>query len=133
MRNLWLLAAALFMFLGVNAAAQRYGDDYYYRNWGRAPLDRVRGDLNRAERNLFYLSEDEMRRFRHTRDAIGDFQRDWERGHFDGHALDEAIGGLNALVERSRLHERDRDILADDRNRLRDLRGRWEHRDHDRY
>jgi hypothetical protein len=131
MKNLWFLAAALLLLLGVNAVAQRYGDDYYYKHWGREPLDHVRGDLNRAERDLVYLSGDEMRRFRHTRDGINDFQHDWERGHFDRHALDEAIGGLNALVEKSRLHERDRDILADDLHRLRDLRDRWEHRDRD--
>jgi hypothetical protein len=132
-KNLWFLAAALLMLLGVNATAQRYGDDYYYRHWGREPLDRVRGDLNRAERNLSYLSEDEMRRFRHIREAINDFQRNWERGRYDGPALDETIGGLHALVDRSKLHQRDRDVLADDLHRLRDLRDRWEHRDRDRY
>ena len=133
MKKLWFPAAALLMVWGVNATAQRRGDDYYYRNWGHGPLERVRGDLNRAERNLSYLSDDEMRRFRHIREAINDFQRDWQRGHYDGRALDETIGGLHALVDRSRLHERDRDILADDLQRLRELRNRWERRERYRY
>jgi len=131
MKNLWFLAAALLLFLGVNAVAQRWGDDYYYKHWGHEPLDRVRADLNRAERDLDYLPGEEMRHFRHIRGAINDFQRDWERGHFDRRALDDAIGELHGLVDRGRLHERDRDILADDVHRMREIRERWERRDRD--
>ncbi|MGA2181992.1 MAG: hypothetical protein ABSH47_03110 [Bryobacteraceae bacterium] len=131
MMNLMFLAAALLLLVGVNVEAQRPGDRDYYRRWGREPLDRVRADLNRAERHLDYLPREEMRRFRHIREAINHFQSDWEQGHYDGRALDEAIGGLNGLVERSRLHERDRDILADDVHRMRELREHWERRDRD--
>ena len=128
MMNLMFLAVALQLLVGVNVEAQRPGDADHYRRWGREPLDRVRGDLDRAERHLDYLPGEEMRRFHHTRDAINRFQRDWERGHYDGRALDEAIGNLNALVERSRLHQRDRDNLADDVRQLRELREHWERR-----
>jgi len=116
---LWIAAAA-------NSQPQRYdGDrDDRYSRYGREPLDRVRADLNRAERDLNYLSEDEMRRFRRVREGIVDFQRNWERGRFDREALNQTIRGLESLVERSRLRPRDRDLLADDARRLREMRER---------
>ena len=131
MMKVMFVAAALLLSVGVNVEAQRRGDGDHYRRWGREPLDRVRADLNRAERHLDYLPREEMRRFRHVREAINHFQSDWEQGHFDVSALDDAIGALSRLVERSRLHERDRDNLADDLRRMRELREHWERRNRD--
>jgi hypothetical protein len=102
--------------------------DDRYRSFGRESLDRVRGDLGRAERNLRYISEPEMRRFREIRDRLGNFQRNWERGRYDRGDLDATVGNLSTLVERAKLHRADRDILADDLSRLRDLRARMDRR-----
>lgn len=102
--------------------------DDRYRMFGREALDRIRGDLGRAERNLRYISEPEMRRFYAIRDRLGNFQRNWERGRYDRGDLDATIGNLNVLVDRGHLHRVDRDILADDLSRLRDLRARMDRR-----
>jgi hypothetical protein len=67
-----------------------------------------------------------MRRFRIVRDRIFEFQRNWERGRFDREALNETIRGLDNIIDRYRLHPRDRDLLADDVSRLRDMRERYD-------
>jgi hypothetical protein len=124
-------AAALLMIAGVaNAQPPRDRDDRddRYRSYGRESLDRVRADLDRAGRDMNYLSEDERRRFSRVRDRISEFQRDWERGRFDREALNETIRGLESIIERSRLHARDRDTLARDVSQLREMRERYERR-----
>jgi hypothetical protein len=121
-----LFAAAALIMIAPDMNAQYRDRDDRYRTYGREPLDRVRADLNRAERDLNYLSQDEMRRFRIVRDRIFEFQRNWERGRFDREALNETIRGLDSIIDRYRLRPRDRDLLADDVSRLRDMRERYD-------
>ena len=121
-----LFAAAALLWIAPGVNAQYRDRDDRYRTFGREPLDRVRADLNRAERDLNYLSQDELRRFRIVRDRIFEFQRNWERGRFDREALNETIRGLQNIIDRYRLRPRDRDLLADDLSRLRDMRERYD-------
>lgn len=116
--------AAVLLFAGATAFAQRD------RFWWREPLNRVRADIDRAERDLHYLSGEELDRFNSARREIGEFQHRWEEGHYDKGALDRVIGNLNHVVEHGRLHAHDRDVLARDVDRLRDMREHWdrEHR-----
>jgi hypothetical protein len=116
--------AVLLMTAGVSAFAQ---PDPRYRSWGREALDRVRADTDRAERDLHYLPADEYDRFNKTRGEIREFQHRWEEGRYDKGALDHIIENLNHVVQHGRIHARDRDILADDVRRLRELRERWDH------
>jgi hypothetical protein len=115
---------------GVNAQDWRYRDrdDYRYNEYrqpyGREPLDRVRADLDRAANDLFYLSRDDMRRFQHVREEIAEFQSKWERGWFDRRELDDVIVTLQRVVEYNRLRPVDRDLLANDLYRLREIRER---------
>jgi tetratricopeptide (TPR) repeat protein len=95
-----------------------------YRGSGRGTLDRVRADLDRVARDSNSFSEDEMRRFNRVRDRIAEFQSAWEGGRFDQDILSEIIRGLDAILERSRLLARDRDDLAEDLGRLKELRER---------
>ncbi|MBV8816743.1 MAG: hypothetical protein JO022_00225 [Acidobacteriaceae bacterium] len=121
-RNLVGLFACLLAASAVHA--QPY--DGRYREFGHETLARVRADLNRAEADLRYLSGEEMRRFNFVRSTINEFDRKWEHGRYAGEDLNEAIGGLARMVERSRLRPRDRDFLADDLRRLREMRERYE-------
>jgi hypothetical protein len=124
--------AIAFWFAGTSLYAQP--GDGRYREYGHVALVRVQADLNRAEADLHYLSGEEMRRFGIVRQRIHEFDRKWEHGRYDGEDLNEAIGSLGRLVERARLHPRDRDLLADDLHRLRELRERHERaRDRERY
>ena len=91
----------------------------------REPLDRVRADLDRAARDMYYLSGGEMRRFNKVREEIAEFQQKWERGRYDRHEMDDVIGSLQRVVDHNRLEPRDRNVLLDDLGRLRDLRSRY--------
>lgn len=97
-----------------------------YRGSGRGVLERVRADLDRIAADAGSFEPDEMRRFNRVRDRIGEFQSAWADGRFDQRILDEVIDSLNAIIDRSRLRARERDSLADDASRLKELRDRRE-------
>lgn len=127
-----LVAAALCAAFTPSSFAQpsrRYQDrgDSRYHQFGRGTLDHVRADIARAERGLHYIGPIEMRRFYRVRDGLADFQRRWERGHYDGASLQQAISNLEAIVGHSRINPRDREILRRDLFQLRDLQRRIEH------
>jgi len=111
-----LLAGSL---LGLTAYAQYppRGDGGYYRNPGSL-FDHVRADLDRAEGAAYPYGGD-RHRFDKVRRELNNFQRSGSR-----HALDEAIGALQKLVNKNRLSYQDRDILAQDLNQMRDFRWR---------
>ena len=119
-------AAAIFLMLASAMQAQPgYGRRYDRPNEGRyrrEPLDEVRADLDRASRDMYYLSRSEMNRFNKVRHEIGEFQRKWERGKFDRRELDDVIRSLDQVVNRNRLQPRDRDLLLNDISRLRGFR-----------
>jgi hypothetical protein len=121
-----------FLLLGGVAANAQYGDPRYDR--GRDSrydrddrddrggfLDRLRYDLDRAERNS-YASCGDHRRFNRLRSDLNDFQGKWARGNYSRHELDEVIGSLQRVVNDNRLDYRDRDILQNDLNRMRGFR-----------
>ena len=116
----------LFCLFATTAFAQyRQPDPYRYDNRSRRePLDEVRADLDRAARDMNYLSGAEMKRFNKVRQEIGEFQRKWERGRFDRRELTDVINSLQRVVERNRLHPRDRDLLLNDVARLHSFRDR---------
>ena len=121
-----LATAAALLMVTASADAQprpRYqerGDDRYHR-FGRGTLDRVRADLNHAQRSLHYITPPDMRRFMEAREGLANFQRSWERGRYNRPELDQAIFNLHALVERGRLRPGDRAMLANDLRMLREL------------
>ena len=136
MRKLWrnaLIGSALLL-AAAAANAQVYRDDPYWRSdrgdyrrdpgYGRGPfaeIDRVQADLSRAM-SLGYLSHGQRRTLEKAQGDLYDLQRQWSRGHYSNHELDEAIGRIQNVVDHGRLSYRDRDVLQEDANRLRDLR-----------
>ena len=113
-----ILAGLILFGFGANAQPR-----YDYR-WGRKPLERVRADLDRAARDMGYLSGGDFRRFDRARQEIREFQEKWNRGRFDRHELDDVIGSLQGVVRSNRIRPRDRDILMNDLERLREIRSR---------
>lgn len=102
------------------------GAQAQYREFGRETLQQVRADLDRAERDVRYIPEEEFRRFRRVREELRDFQGRWERGRFDKDLLDDIIGNIQHIVDRGRLRDRDREFLQGDANRLREMRSRFD-------
>jgi hypothetical protein len=122
------LAGAGLLLLALNGNAQvrdrdggYYGRDYGYREETRFPMERVISDLNRAESNS-RLDRGDWKRFDRARKEIADFQRTWSAGRFNRHELDQAIASMQRVVDARSLNYRDRAVLVDDLNRMREFR-----------
>lgn len=115
---------------GYPAQGDRYYNerDGFFRgqNWRGQLFERVRRDLDYASSNAYRGGD--QRRIDRTRQELDELQGKLSAGRYDQHELDDVIGTLHRVVEDNRLAPRDRDMLTDDLNRLRDFRAR-----HDEY
>jgi hypothetical protein len=99
-------------------------DAFFRGNNGRAMLfQRVREDLDHATSGAFPFTGDRARLDR-TRMELDELQQKLARGFYDERQLDETSAALQAVVEGNRLAPRDRAMLTDDLNRMRDFRAR---------
>jgi hypothetical protein len=127
------LAAAAILILGVNsrpaAAQERDRDDpgwyqnrdsFYHGDWRMKMFDRVRDDLDHVQASAF--AGGDQYRIAHTKEQLTSLQGKMIAGTFDQPELDEVIGSLTRVVADNHLSTRERDILTDDLNRLRDYR-----------
>ncbi len=106
--------------------------DAYYReredafrggDWHARFFERVRRDIEHTESGTFPISGDEYRLAR-TKQELNELQNSWASGNYDRRALDDVIGAMQRVVADNRLNPRDRDVLNDDLNRLREFRDR---------
>jgi hypothetical protein len=116
------LAAGLVSF-GIQGFSQERDEGY----WRGRLFDRVREDINQVQGRTPVFSSDEFRLTR-AKEQLNQLQKDAATGHFVDRDLDEVIGTLQRVVADNRMPERDRAMLTDDLNRLREVR---EH--HERY
>lgn len=119
-----MLGAGLLLMTASGVFAQNWGprdrDDYGYgERRGSDLFDRVRRDLDWAQSHAYGRSGD---RFDHARKELWDFQRAWQRGRFDKHELDEAIGAVQSVVDHTPLPGRDMRVLQDDLAAMRNFR-----------
>lgn len=128
MKSIVIGSSLLLMSVAANAQ-YRDRDDYYrgdrdyrggYYNSGNI-VDQVHYDIERALA-VGYLSHGQYRTLQKAQEDLNDFQRSWNRGGFDKHELDEAIGRLQSVVDSRRLPYEMGSRLQDDANRLRDFR-----------
>ena len=89
-------------------------------------FQRVREDLDHVQSVTFPFSNDQYRIAR-TKQELDELQDKLARGYYDQRELDEVIGAMQRVVADNRLSRRDRDILADDLDRLRDFRVRHDY------
>jgi hypothetical protein len=108
--------------------------DSFYRDRDdrfRAPdfrqrfFQQIRQDLNHVQSVTFPLGADQYRISR-TLQELDQLQDKLARGRYDERELNDVIDAMQRVVRDNRLSRRDRDILADDLNRLRDFRARHE-------
>jgi len=100
----------------------RTRDSFYHeQQWKAHMFQRVREDLDRVQANTFPLSKDEFRIAR-TKQELGELQDKLASGRYDQPQLDDVIAGLQRVIDSNKLSPRDRDMLTDDLNRLRDYR-----------
>jgi hypothetical protein len=107
-------------------------DDVYHRDrddrfrgedWRQRFFERIREDLDHVQSGAFPFGADQYRLAR-TRQELDELQSKLAAGRYDQRELDEVIGALDRVVRDNRLSRGDRDVLADDLNRLRDFRAR---------
>lgn len=116
-------------------AVQQYPDqddwhhdrDSYYRGegWRMHLFARVRQDLDHVQSAAF-SGGDEFRIAR-TKEDLNELQRNLEAGRYEEHRLDETIASLRTIMADNRLTPRDRDMLSEDLNHLREYREHHEH------
>jgi hypothetical protein len=100
-----------------------YQGDPYYRDYrgpvysspygdsnGMELFDQVRADLDHAG----FYSHRARRRINHARKEVDDVQRQLSRGHFDSDEIDEAISGVQHVVNDDSISDMDRQNLLRD-------------------
>ena len=111
----------------------RHDDDAYYRDrddffrggdWRQRLFERVRVDVDHVRSVTFPFGADQYR-LANTIQQLNELQEKLARGRYDRRELDDVIEALQRVVRDNRLSRRDRDILDDDLDRLRDFRGRY--------
>ena len=119
----------LFSLAAGQAAAQYRDDDAWHHtregffagdNWRMHLFDRVQADLDHVQTTAF-AGGGEYRIVR-TKQQVVELQGTMVAGNYDQPELDEVIAGLERVIADNRLTARDRDMLTDDLNRVRDYR-----------
>ena len=106
----------------------RERDNRYRGNsWQPQFFQHIREDLDHVASVTAPFGSDQARLDR-TNFELDELQQKLSRGFYDEQELDEVIGALQVVVRNNRLTTRDRAILTDDVNRMRDFRMR-----HDQY
>jgi hypothetical protein len=97
--------------------------DAFYRTdtWHAHLFQRVREDLDRVQATTFEGSRDDFR-IATTKQELNELQNKLAAGQYDQREVDDVIAGVQRVVESNKLTARDRDMLTDDLNRLRDYR-----------
>jgi hypothetical protein len=123
-------AAAAFLILAGAAMAQD-ADWYHHReerfrdeHWRARVFAEVKEDLNHVQANTFN-GRDEFRLVR-TKQQLDELQGDLAARRYNEPKLDEVIGSMQRVVADNRMSPRDRDILNEDLQRLRDYRAHHE-------
>jgi hypothetical protein len=123
-------AGILFFGLSLSHATAQYRDqdswhhdrDSYYRGqeWRMQLFNRVREDLNHVQATAF--TGGDMERINRTKEELGDLQGKLASNRYDQPELDRVISSLTRIVADNRLAPRDREMLTDDLNRVREYR-----------
>jgi hypothetical protein len=111
---------------GAHFGPNRGGDQGFNRGNRRAMFfQNIREDLDRATADASRFGGARYRLVR-TRQQLDDLQSKLSRGFYDARQLTEVIGSLQRIVDSNQLAPRDRNILAEDLQRLDDFRVRHE-------
>jgi hypothetical protein len=108
------------------------GEDAYHRereewfrgqSWRGQLFRRVREDLEHVQ-SATYPGGGDQWRLAGARRELDELQSMLASGRYDRRELDDVIGALARVVQDNRMAPHDREVLADDLNRLQDFRAR---------
>ena len=112
------------MFLGLSTAAQDWYHDrdarYRGDQWRSHVFAEIRRDLDHIW-SANQAADKERKRLERTKQELRDLQAKLERGEWDNGHVNDVIDSLRKSANDERLSERDRAVLNDDVNRLKDL------------
>jgi len=97
--------------------------------WRGHIFEHVRSDLDHVG-SAIWASGKERRRLDRTKQELTELHNKLVQGRYDEHELDDVIDSIVKSANDERLAPRDRDVLHDDLNRLRDYREHHEHWNH---
>lgn len=116
--------------IGFNAVAQDWyhdrDDRYRGEGWRSQLFLQVRSDLDNVWLNR-KVSDKERNRLERTKQELTDLQANLDRGYFDNGHVNDVIDSLRKSANDDRLAPRDRDILMDDMNRIKDYQRNHNH------
>ncbi len=101
----------------------RQRDEAFHGDWHARFFERVRQDLDHIQAATFPIGGDQYR-LQRTKQELNELQSSWASGNYDRRSLDDVIGAMTRVLADNRLRPRDRDVLNDDLNRLREFRDR---------
>jgi len=84
-------------------------------------VDQVHTDLNRAY-SSWHLSGGDRDRLNHAEKELREFAQKWSNHNFDKGQLDDAISGIQHVLDNNKLAGRERDAISDDVSQLRNMR-----------
>ena len=116
-------------FLSLNAVAQDWYHDrdgrFQGEQWRSQVFSQVRNDLDHIYADR--ARDRERTRLDKTRSELSQLQADLDQGRFDNGILNDVIDSLAKSANDTRLAPRDREILSDDRSRLKDYQSNHNH------
>ena len=123
----------LLAFFGLSAAAQDWyhnrDNRYKGEQWRSQVFSQVRSDLDHIY-SARRASDKERTRLEKTKEELTKLQLDLDQGRFDNGILNDVIDSLEKSANDDRLASRDRSILNDDRDRLKDYQNNHDHWKH---
>lgn len=112
------------VFLGLSTAAQDWYHDrdarYSGDRWRARVFAEIRTDLDHVW-SAKQAAEKERKRLERTKQELTDLQAKLEHGEWDNGHVNDVLDSLQKSANDERLSERDRAVLSDDVNRLKDL------------
>lgn len=132
MRKIFLRSTALAAFFVLAGIAVAQPPDWYAHReerfrgeqWRAHMFAEIREDLDHVQATTFG-GRDEFRLVR-TKQELNELQGDLTAHRYSEAKLDQVIGTMQRVVADNRMRPRDRDLLNDDLQRLRDYRAHHE-------
>ena len=116
--------------LSLHVAAQDWYHDrdtrYQGRQWRSQVFLQVRSDLDHVW-SANRASDKERTRLERTKQELTELQAKLDQGRFDNGTLNDVIDSIRKSANDDRLAPRDRAVLSDDLNRLKDYQNNHNH------
>lgn len=93
--------------------------------WRPHVFDQVRTDLEHVWSD--HAADQERTRLQKTQDELRKMQADLDQGRWDNGILNDVIDSIRKSSNDDRLAKRDKDVLADDVNRLKEFQDQHNH------